>query len=192
MKDSAIYEDFRCGKIAGLYHSFYRPLTSFAQQYLGDDYAFLAEDVVQEAFFQTFLRKEQIVNPSSLKSYLYHSVRNASLNILRKRNARGNYLKAAEESEADISHRIIEEETFRLLSEAIGELSPGHREVLEMSYFDGLKNAEVAQRLGISEIAVKKRKAKMLQALRQILSDKGMTLVAISMLLSSLSSRLPS
>lgn len=186
------YKEFQSGNMAGLYRSFYRPLISFATSYLGPECAYLAEDVVQESFFKTYLRKDYLANSSSLKSYLYHTVRNTSLNILKKRNSHEKYLEAAEESEADITRKIIEEETFRLLFEAINELNPHHREVLELSYFEGLKNAEIAQRLGISEIAVKKRKAKLLQNLRNILKEKGLTLSLITFLLSNLSSNLPS
>ena len=190
MKDSDLYSDFMAGRFTGLYHSFYRPLTAFALRYLGDDYSYLAEDVVQEAIFKTYLRKKFIENPTALKSYLYHTVRNTSLNILRKQGSRERYLKVAEETETDITHKIIEEETFRLLFEAIAELPTPQREVLELSYFEGLKNAEIAQRLGISEISVKKRKARTLDALRKILSDKGLSITAISAMLSILSIRL--
>ena len=166
MKDGSLYEDFVSGRISGLYHRFFRPLMSFASHYLGTEYAYLAEDVVQESIFQTYLKKDRIENPSSLKAYLYHSVRNTSLNILRKKNAQLNYLKNFEESDTDITHKIIEEETFRILMETISALRPEQREMLNMSYFEGLKNAEIAQRLGISESAVKKRKAKLIQELR--------------------------
>lgn len=192
MKGSTLYEEFISGSIAGVYHSFFRPLLSFARRYLGPEYDYLAEDVVQEAIFQTYLRKDRIGNPSSLKSYLYHSVRNASLNILRKNNARLNYLKTFDESDADITHKIIEEETFRILTETIGSLDPVHREILDMSYFEGLKTAEIAHRLGISEIAVKKRKAKLIQELRRLLSDKGLDLLVLTMILAQLSSNPPS
>lgn len=192
MKDGSLYEDFVSGRISGLYHRFFRPLMSFASHYLGTEYAYLAEDVVQESIFQTYLKKDRIENPSSLKAYLYHSVRNTSLNILRKKNAQLNYLKNFEESDTDITHKIIEEETFRILMETISALRPEQREMLNMSYFEGLKNAEIAQRLGISEIAVKKRKAKLIQELRKILSDRGLDVLVLAAILARISADLPS
>ena len=192
VRDAALYKEFVAGDIAGVYHSFFRPLMSFARRYLGQEYDYLAEDVVQEAIFQTYLRKERIDNPSSLKSYLYHSVRNASLNILRKNHAQRNYLQNFDESDLDITHKIIEEETFRILMETIDQLAPAQREVLDMSFFKGLKNAEIAQRLGISEVAVKKRKAKTIQKLRKILSDKGLDLLLVALMLARFSSGTPS
>lgn len=192
MKDGSLYEDFVSGRISGLYHRFFRPLMSFASHYLGTEYAYLAEDVVQESIFQTYLKKDRIENPSSLKAYLYHSVRNTSLNILRKKNAQLNYLKNFEESDTDITHKIIEEETFRILMETISALRTEQREMLNMSYFEGLKNAEIAQRLGISEIAVKKRKAKLIQELRKILSDRGLDVLVLAAILARISADLPS
>lgn len=192
MKDNGLYEDFVSGRVAGLYRRFFRPLMSFASHYLGAEYAYLAEDVVQESIFQTYLKKERIENPTALKSYLYHSVRNASLNILRKKHAQQNYLRNFDETDTDITHRIIEEETFRILMETIGALDPEQREMLNMTYFEGLKNAEIAERLGLSEIAVKKRKAKLIETLRQLLSDKGLGVLALAIILSRISSNLPS
>lgn len=192
MKDNGLYEDFVSGRVAGLYRRFFRPLMSFASRYLGAEYAYLAEDVVQESIFQTYLKKERIENPTALKAYLYHSVRNAALNILRKKKAQQNYLRNFDESDTDITHRIIEEETFRILMETIGALDPEQREMLNMTYFEGLKNAEIAERLGLSEIAVKKRKAKLIETLRQLLSDKGLGVLALAIILSRISSNLPS
>lgn len=36
-----------------------------------------------------------------------------------------------------------------------------------MSYHEGLKNSEIAERLGVAEITVKKQKAKLLAMLRE-------------------------
>lgn len=192
MNDSVLYEDFVAGRIAGVYRSFYRPLLSFALRYLGAEYAYFAEDVVQESIFQTYLRKDRIDTPFALKSYLYHCVRNASLNILRKKNAQLNYLKNMDASETDITHDIIEEETFRILAETICRLAPEERELLNLSYFEGLKNAEIASRFGISEIAVKKRKAKLIRELRKILSDRGLDMLVLAWILMRISSEIPS
>lgn len=187
MKDTSLYDEFVAGRISGVYHSFFRPLVSFAQRYLGSEYSYIAEDVVQEAILQTYLRKDRINDPSSLKSYLYHSVRNSSLNILRKKNAHLNYLKAFDESDADITHKIIEEETFRILMEAIRSLDQTQREMLGMIYFESLKTSEIACKLGISEIAVKKRKSKLIRELRQILSDKGLSLLVFAIIVANIS-----
>ena len=42
-----------------------------------------------------------------------------------------------------------------------------YRTLLRLSFEEGLKNAEIAQRLGVAEITVKKRKARLIEMLRQ-------------------------
>ena len=172
MDEHSIYDDFISGDIESLYMKIYRGLVSFANNYLSPNYSFLSEDVVQECIYNAFKRKDSIKR-GFLKAYLFTSVRNACLNILRKGRSNENYLKYFNESENDIINNIIEEETFHILFTTIEKLSFNHREVLNMSFFEGLKISEIAQRLGLSEIAVKKRKANALEALKELLAREG-------------------
>ena len=66
---------------------------------------------------------------------------------------------------------MLEQETLDMLYAAIESLPPKYREVLRMSYRDGLKNAEIAERLGVAEITVKKWKAGILEMLRKQLGE---------------------
>ena len=59
-----------------------------------------------------------------------------------------------------------------MLFTAIDNLPESYKAIVEMSFDEGLKNAEIAKRLGISESAVKKRKARMLDNLRNSMRDK--------------------
>ena len=54
---------------------------------------------------------------------------------------------------------------------AIQSLTDLQKDILRMSFSEGLKNAEIAQRLGIAEITVKKHKARLLAVLRGKLDD---------------------
>lgn len=182
MIESSIYADFISGDVESLYVEMYRGLVSFAHKYLGPTYAFLSEDIVQECIYSTFLRKENI-KAESLKSYLFTSVKNSCLNVLRKGRSSDNYLKHFNETDNDFINNIIEEETFQILFNAIEKLSLNHREVLNMSFFEGLKICEIAQKLGLSEMAVKKRKAGALSALKNILLKDGVISPELTMLL---------
>lgn len=75
---------------------------------------------------------------------------------------------------------------MRLLTlyNAIRSLPEEYRELLRMSFEDGLKNSEIAALLGVSEITVKKRKARMLEMLRDAIGGK-LDIVTISLILSS-------
>lgn len=171
MNDEHIYQSFKRGSIEYLYLNIYPALISYAVKILGYDYAFLAEDCVQDSIYKTYLNRNSLTSASSLKSYLYTLVRNSAISILRKSQSKRNFLKTVEMWERDITNELIEQETLRMLFAAIDRLPESYRQIVEMSFEEGLKNAEIAQRLGISESAVKKRKAKMLEHLRISMSD---------------------
>lgn len=173
MDGQSIYDDFISGDVESLYMEMYRGLVCFASRYLGPNYSFLSEDIVQECIYGAFKRKDTI-KPDRLKPYIFTSVRNSCLNVLRKGRSSDNYLKHFNESDNDFINNIIEEETFQILFNAIEKLSLTHREVLNMSFFEGLKICEIAQKLSLSEIAVKKRKASALSALKDILTREGL------------------
>ena len=52
-----------------------------------------------------------------------------------------------------------------MLFEAIDSLPEQYREIFDLSFESGLKNAEIAKMLGLAEVTVKKRKAKLLAML---------------------------
>lgn len=155
------------------YNEFYPALIAYALRFLGQEHAWLAEDCVQESIFQTYLMKEKISDETALKAYLYTAVRNRAISILRKGQSQNNFLKSLELPEHDIMNGMIEQETMRRLFVAIDSLPEISRQVFDLSFEEGLKNREIALRLGISESAVKKRKAKMLAWLRKSVAESG-------------------
>ena len=185
MKDEYLYHDFCSGTMEDVYADIYPALMLYATRFLGHDYAFLAEDCVQDSIYKTYLNRKQIASASQLKSYLYTSVRNKAISILRKGSSKKNFLKIADISEADITTELIEQETMRMLFTAIDNLPESYKAIVEMSFDEGLKNAEIAKRLGISESAVKKRKARMLDNLRNSMRDKDKLEAVILLLYSS-------
>ena len=77
---------------------------------------------------------------------------------------------------------LIELETLDALYEAIESLPAEYRTLLRLSFEEGLKNAEIAQRLGVAEITVKKRKARLIEMLRQRLGgNTEMILLLLAM-----------
>ncbi len=172
MKDDHLYRDFYSGTMEEVYTTLYPALISYATKVLGYDYAFLAEDCVQDSIYKTYINRKQIVTTEQLKSYLYTAVRNKAISILRKGSSKKNFLKAAEISETDFTTELIEQETLRLLFTAIDNLPEQYRTLVEMSFEEGLKNGEIAKIMGISESAVKKRKARILENLRNSIKDK--------------------
>ncbi|MDD3200601.1 MAG: sigma-70 family RNA polymerase sigma factor [Bacteroidales bacterium] len=157
--------------MACLYREYYPALVSYAIRLLGESQSYLAEDCVQESIYKTYLAKDRISDEASLKSYLYTSIRNRAISYIRKSGSKNNYLRQIELTQQDITNSIIEQETLRKLFVAIDKLPEKYRQIFEMSFEQGLKTAQIAQQLGISESTIKKRKSKMIKTLRNELGD---------------------
>lgn len=177
--DRNIYEDFIHGSMQLLYKSFYPTLIAYSGSILGQRYSFLCEDCVQESIYKAYLNRDRIKDETSLKSFLYTAVRNRAISLLRKDKSQNNYIRQLETTEQDIAADIIQKETLRKLFTAVRSLPEPFRLVFELSFEQGLKNREIAMALGVSESAVKKRKAKLLLILKRLLISTIIFLVAL-------------
>ena len=126
-------------------------LYAFAFRIVGDTLA--AEDIVQEVFINLWEKRRKLSPGPSLRNFLYLAVRNLSLNHLRMQK---NHLAQTNaylfEQKAGLW--VIEEERYRLLSEAIKQLPPRTATVIGYSC-DGLSQEEIARKMGITVATVK-------------------------------------
>lgn len=166
-----IFEDFKRGKLEPFYRHVYAKLLLYASRQLGTDYAFLAEDLVQDAVCKAYEQQDAFASAAVFKSFFYSCIHNAAVDILRKNKAQENYLSQQEEHTEFLSG-IIEQETLDLLYDAIDELPEKYRRIFELNFREGLKNAEIAALLGVTESAVKKQKATMIELVRKSLKEK--------------------
>lgn len=125
---------------------------------------------MQETFLKVF-EAERGTNISNPKAFLFKTARNLALNELAKRRNRrtdsvedldGLAVSPGEWSELESlpeAHFATQERLARAWG-AIQELSPRVREVFVLHKVHGLKQREIARRLGISESTVEKHIAK--------------------------------
>ena len=163
--DLRMLEEFRRGRLELLYRRVYPALLLYAVSYAGDRHDFLAEDCVQDAIFQAWQRRERFDSVGTLKSFLYISIRNEIINLTKKTQAKERYVSQLEDG-IFFRNSVIDQETQLLLYNAIHALPGREREVFELCCVEGMKTAEVAERLGVSESTVKKTKARALELLR--------------------------
>lgn len=167
--------------IKQLFHEFYSRLVHFSCQIIDDKAA--AEDLVQDVFIKYWSLHEQIsTDKSAIKNFLYTSVRNASLNVLRHNKVAGEYIQAQQEApeEEACIHSIIRAEVLSEIYRIIGSLPESCQLISKMGYLDGMKNQEIANELGISVNTVKTQKQRALKLLRLRLNPE---LFAVLMLL---------
>lgn len=176
-----IFDDFREGHIEPFYETMYPELLVYVSRILGEEFSFLAEDCVQDAVMKAYDQRLSFPTPLQWKVFLYTCVRNGAISILRKGKAHDNYVGNRDEDEG-ISLDIIEQETLTLLYSAINELPEELRQLFELSFEQGLKNAEVATMLSVAEITVKKRKARLISMLRERLRGRVDEVVLLALL----------
>lgn len=167
----SIIDEFKAGRLDTFYAEAYAPLLTYAVRLLGDQYALLAEDCVQDAIFASYQRRADISNPQQWKTYLFRLVHNAAVSILRHHTAQQNYLREQEAIEEDFMHNLIQQETLDRLFTAIDALPERYRRLFNLSFSEGLRNKEIAQLLDVSVRAVVKQKARLIQLIRQGISS---------------------
>ena len=144
-------------------------LVMFAAKYLRD--TDLAEDLVQDVIYDFWKQRQHLSELSSLKSWLYISVRNRCINYLEHDKVKKKYLQLNGEAEADFFlSQIIEEEVYLALKQAIDILPPKIRTIFYL-ILERKTNAEIASLLGITEEAVKAYRKRGMKMLRIRLSN---------------------
>ncbi len=179
-----IYDQFIAGEMSPFYDRMYSGLLIYASRLLEPELAYMAEDCVQDAVMNTYTHREELYTPEQWYAYLLKCIYNRAVDMMRKNNARRNYTDSNDDTaERDLSLAYIENETLDMLYAAIESLPEKYREIFDLSFEQGLKNAEIAKLLGMAEITVKKRKARLLELLRGKLggiADDDMLLLLIA------------
>lgn len=165
--------------IEKLFSESYNSLCYFATQYISEPRT--AEDLVQDAFLQLYKVKDNITDVRSAKSYLYTSVRNAALNLIRHQKVQEKFISQHKtgQNEDQTIHDLITAEVVGAIHRAIELLPDRCKEIFKLGYFEELNNAEIASHLGISVNTVKTQKKRALQLLRIKLKDFDLVLATV-------------
>ncbi|WP_240186932.1 RNA polymerase sigma-70 factor [Pedobacter nanyangensis] len=154
------------------YSQYFKRLLIESDKYVKDIY--VAEEVVQNVFLKIWERSEDLTEIKSIKSYLYRSVINASINYVnRQRNLEQHHQKIVDEFTEDQAEQLDEEnELIVLLFDEIEKLPPKCREIFKMNRFERLKYRQIALKLDLSERTVENHIANALKLLREAMLKK--------------------
>lgn len=169
--------------LAQLYDRYGRLVYGLALKILAN--AEHAEDVVQETFWRVWSRSATFQSGSSgFPPWLFGITRNLCIDELRKRQSRPVTIPSQPDDQVlhaipdqqDIELVTWESERRRLIVGALGDLPSDQREVIELAYFGGLSQREIADRLNSPLGTIKTRVRLALQKLKDALQAQGIGL----------------
>lgn len=142
-------------------------------QYLKDKDT--VEDLVQDFFVTLWIDGPRLQIKSSLKSYLFTSVRNRCLDELKHRKVTEKYknylLFGSDGTELSVDYCIAETELRQAIEASMAKLPPRCREIFVFSRFNGFTNQEIADKLGISKRTVELQISNSLKILKLELAE---------------------
>ena len=156
------------GAFTEIYDRFYGILYSHAYRKLQDREE--VKDVLQELFTYIWNHREEQHYTTNLPAYLYTSVRNRILNVIRLKKMKMGY-QISIENFMEIGYNITdallrENELIALIEKEVATLPPKMRQIFEMSRKEHLSHKEIAEKLKISPATVKKQVNNALKTLR--------------------------
>jgi len=151
-----------------VFKQYFSSLCYFANKYVYD--AQEAEDIVEEVFEKLWNCNHRINCAEHLRSYLYMLTKRTCMDHLSKNlHAKERQLKfavKAGDQEPDFIYEMIRAEVFREIYLEIENLPHQCSRIVSMSYIEGLRNEEIAQKLGLSVQTVKNQKTRGVSILR--------------------------
>ena len=177
-----IVSDFRDGHVAAferIFHKLYARLCSFSLSYTRDNT--VAEEIVGDSFLVVWNKREQFKDINGLKSYLYTTVKNASLDYLKKSGEAIPIDINTPDSNKNMEFRMIEEETHSMLYSALDSLPAKCRRVFELSCLDDVKYQDIDE-MQISLNTVKSQRARAIQLLKDHFKGQSFYTLVLSAL----------
>jgi RNA polymerase sigma factor (sigma-70 family) len=158
--------------LAALYDRFGRLAYAIALRVLRDPE--LAQDAVQEAFLAAW-RTAAGFDPrrGTASTWLLTLVHRRAVDIVRREQRRRGepLLASAADTAGAADEDALLRDRRRAVLEALDQLSPEQRRALELAYYGGLTQSELAEQLGVPLGTVKSRMFTALARLRDLLGE---------------------
>jgi len=155
-----------------LFHKYYGHLCVYASRIINDDSA--SEEIVQDLFVKFWEKREQLNIETSLKNYLFRSVKNLCINYFQHNKTK---LRHARHILSEVENNFSDDDNYPeidlsiKIEESINSLPEKRKEIFRLSRQDGLKYHEIATKLNISIKTVETQMSLAIKTLREKLKN---------------------
>jgi RNA polymerase sigma-70 factor (ECF subfamily) len=152
----------------------------FALRFLNDEA--MAEDMVSEVFLDVWRQAERFEARSKVSTWLLAMARNKALSVLRRRSTEELDEEVAEfieDPSDDPEVSIQKKQQVSMLQECLTQLSPAHREIIDLVYYHGKTIEEVVEIIGVPVNTVKTRMFYARKRIGELMGAKGLDRQAI-------------
>ncbi|MGV3767066.1 MAG: RNA polymerase sigma factor [Chitinophagaceae bacterium] len=167
-----------------LFREWYPRIVFFTKRYTGSESD--AEEIACESFVKFWKIRTTFSSLANIKNFLYLSSRNAALNHIRQQKQSPlaalddtTQLEAIHEEDPFYELEHLRSEVIGTLFREIDELPEKCREVVLLTYRDGLNTRQIAEKLNISVSNVTSQRNRAIQQLRLSLFKKFPLLTGI-------------
>ena len=175
--DETLYRQYLSGDDAGLealMKKYGDPLTLYIDGYLHDVHE--SEELMLDVFAYLFTKKPRI-RDGGLKAYLYKAVRHMALRHKSKRKPLFSLDALTDEPDGRLlAEEVIRtEERNRILHFCMDEMNLDYREMLYLTYFEGMSYAQAAEVTGKTVKQITNMVYRGKESLRRLLEREGIT-----------------
>jgi len=162
-----------------LFFKYSKKLLYFSKGYLESEED--AKGMVQEVFLKIWENRENLNEHKSFNAYLYTITFNFVKMYYRRKSREDNKIKHYYEDQNETIYEMESEIDYNNLSEiinqAIEQLPEKRKQIFRMSRKEGLSNAEIAIKLGISKKTVENQITQAIKTLRKMIQDKPLSII---------------
>ena len=139
------------------------------------DYA-AAEDIMQDTYLELIIKECSFRGESQFKTWLFKVARNKAIDHIRKSRriipVDGSFVFAPDENDS-AEQSVINGERNKAVRLAMAKINPLYAQVLYLSFFEGMDNAEISLIIGKSKRQVEMLLYRAKEALKNFLEKGG-------------------
>jgi len=157
-----------------LFDLYYKDLMFYSIKFVV--YKEIAEEIVQDIFIRIWNKRQTININKSIKSYLFTSVKNRSLNYLRSKYAKTFFVNIENVNQKPVYYTVENDmnanELKKIIHDAIHSLPAKCKIVFNLSRNAGLSTKEIADQLNISQKTVQNQIGIAMQKIKELIKDQ--------------------